>query len=1833
MRALKSTHFTVNSLYRLSTNEIIRVTAKSPVGRLRAERREYCTPLRAPARSGDDALVTRGSVALKNSKQFVRTRPGRLSADSKQLTRGRPKPSISNQVGKENGAFPAAEANKQMAATRICTGRERFLLACDKRTASSYCRVFPMASARRLYPIGRRNHGELNMAAASRPETCETLTKDACRNTHLKTCWRRRNPRHFANSQLLQCNCFCVTVRAKTFLRRGAPVMRASLPFPSRRGPGRVRTCGQHDPKFQPPSKQEVRRRSTYKGPAHQTVPFFYSQTTSEQLPRQVSRVMGHDFRLAEEFLTCAALTEDDLLRGSMSTVDETSRTVETTLHNSFNSFFQKHRISKYIQKYLNPPPRVEVCYRYSINKVVVPHVDAARPEHCTSVPRSARSGDVALDARGTVACIAPGLLCLELGNRRQLDGGEVVDRSAPRGGGLEVKKRVPRQARRTNRPARAKSNQAAPDPVYELPGNLLEVDLRRQEVVEQPRVPHTVKDFGEYGAAPEYWGGGNEDARENQPTSTILRDDSHTRKSRSEHDGNRTLLALVGGEWCDHFTTAAPNSVRVKLRTGVLGTYFVSLQFHRATSAYGYEWLCQRVSHAVKGYIVEQKNASGKISEDVQLRSSAGRPERNHECWRIRAITDEQTLARPNSYALSPIRAAVMSARCGAGELGCGRVRWARNSWSHFQRRQRAPASSAPPSASRRARRGRDRKLALQTGVFVVSRLSALQERSVQNFKASARLTPQMRCGVFEIHFFLQGTNIKRPTNVPIYPKNTHLRLGLLSAFNALRTLETPYHSTSKWLLFKEMYLNKNTLDTYKKWSSAGMQGRGKWKTPEKTIGPVASPGAIPSCESESDPGGGGIEPGSPCREASSLTAQPPWPHKSTRGRCIEPCHRLSAIVHLGAMAHVMRVAVSPVSPARFSASNAENGTRQMDPLIDTNNNSNNIQKYRVSLLKEAPWDMVERGNEAGVQMTPKVGKGSGEDMLRDGIDTGTPLKDSSSRSWDPMRVIEVNMEQRRNKGAGEMGDSREKTRLPTASSGTIPTCENPVTRPGIEPDSPWWEASVLIAQPPAVPYLGENKHVSSSYCNDCPHMTWATSNNAMRAWVVALTRNLHIDAGMTWSIRDSSPTLSPLSTPTNRPVLNTAATLYPRAQSFMACRPFPRPGVHFLPHSLDTTIARAPFGRFLRSVLCAAAPARGLLEQVRGGGEGCHDRCTPDRRGVGPSRVVSRQPSWRGLAVQCRPLGTPREPGDSARPGQPPAARMAIYFPRPHFSCVVQSARAPARQLDTHYSFAIEKHLHRQPPAAQQTLAIILGLIWEQISHRWSLPLHSKLAKLLIYYARSRPPVAQSFCAGGSGFESRGNFRLLRSPAKVLLSAGILRHMQTKINHARELHQSGSALHSDQLRDTSAPEKINDKLVSQIMCEIQGCPSFVKINTEVTFARRIRIKTAVVSASFDVITPPLRTLGFEAGTFEVSAITIQRLLEYLGNYVLSLLLAPPGATSCNSEFGFRVCVCANGVEIALEAPLIQWRAVEFLQGKLVLAQCCTHCVHAAGTTNRSGGREKLPLTTAATHESAARHPLHLCCDVKWPSTFKWPMFTLANCYERRSDAPILRSPLMLVERRKTTRPALYRPVSARCFDIVVPDRWLAEGIIAVGLFAVVGAIPGFPVELAKVYPRQGSWPAHSTLKIRWTDSRVVCHVPKHVSPKLPAEISELRTCYRLLFAHSVVVGVTFNLTQENCVSIAEEVRKSSRRKLEDARNLRPRAVGRELFRVCILPVGEAYAAVVDIDVIGLDCIQRQRYRVVSRPSSGERSGEPSPTLPPPTFLSSKLREDYFFV
>ncbi|KAJ8877521.1 hypothetical protein PR048_021976 [Dryococelus australis] len=74
-----------------------------------------------------------------------------------------------------------------------------------------------------------------------------------------------------------------------------------------------------------------------------------------------------------------------------------------------------------------------------------------------------------------------------------------------------------------------------------------------------------------------------------------------------------------------------------------------------------------------------------------------------------------------------------------------------------------------------------------------------------------------------------------------------------------------------------------------------------------------------------------------------------------------------------------------------------------------------------------------------------------------------------NSSLLWRKAWVVSWHLGPTTRRGLGMKGRGKleipEKTRRPTASSGTIPTCENPVTRSGIEPGSPWWEASVLIA------------------------------------------------------------------------------------------------------------------------------------------------------------------------------------------------------------------------------------------------------------------------------------------------------------------------------------------------------------------------------------------------------------------------------------------------------------------------------------------------------------------------------------------------------------------------------------------------------------------------------------------------------------------------------------------------------------------------------------------------------------------------------------------------
>ncbi|KAJ8867595.1 hypothetical protein PR048_031397 [Dryococelus australis] len=69
-----------------------------------------------------------------------------------------------------------------------------------------------------------------------------------------------------------------------------------------------------------------------------------------------------------------------------------------------------------------------------------------------------------------------------------------------------------------------------------------------------------------------------------------------------------------------------------------------------------------------------------------------------------------------------------------------------------------------------------------------------------------------------------------------------------------------------------------------------------------------------------------------------------------------------------------------------------------------------------------------------------------------------------------EPMRVIGASMERRRNEGVGEVGDPREDPPTNGIVRHDSHMRRFGVTRPGIEPGSPWWEASRLTAQPPRV-------------------------------------------------------------------------------------------------------------------------------------------------------------------------------------------------------------------------------------------------------------------------------------------------------------------------------------------------------------------------------------------------------------------------------------------------------------------------------------------------------------------------------------------------------------------------------------------------------------------------------------------------------------------------------------------------------------------------------------------------------------------------------------------
>ncbi|KAJ8882317.1 hypothetical protein PR048_014119 [Dryococelus australis] len=91
---------------------------------------------------------------------------------------------------------------------------------------------------------------------------------------------------------------------------------------------------------------------------------------------------------------------------------------------------------------------------------------------------------------------------------------------------------------------------------------------------------------------------------------------------------------------------------------------------------------------------------------------------------------------------------------------------------------------------------------------------------------------------------------------------------------------------------------------------------------------------------------------------------------------------------------------------------------------------------------------------------------------------------------------------------------DPRENSPTNGRSSGTIPICEKPMTRRGIEPGSPWWEESVLIAQP-AAPILDRLDFKNMYVCT-----TFVTGLQFVRTRPGGLWTNRKLQKKMTGTI-----------------------------------------------------------------------------------------------------------------------------------------------------------------------------------------------------------------------------------------------------------------------------------------------------------------------------------------------------------------------------------------------------------------------------------------------------------------------------------------------------------------------------------------------------------------------------------------------------------------------------------------------------------------------------------------------------------------------------------------
>ncbi|KAJ8897245.1 hypothetical protein PR048_002591 [Dryococelus australis] len=244
-----------------------------------------------------------------------------------------------------------------------------------------------------------------------------------------------------------------------------------------------------------------------------------------------------------------------------------------------------------------------------------------------------------------------------------------------------------------------------------------------------------------------------------------------------------------------------------------------------------------------------------------------------------------------------------------------------------------------------------------------------------------------------------------------------------------------------------------------------------------EKTLRPAASSGTITMRE---NPGATppGIEPGSPWWDASSLTITPPrllTVNRALLNSIFEQFHcpyrqyiftlidiRLVKLVTEGinwAPVHnVFLVVVTPLE-SRRATSCGYNSSHPVwhalyECLQDIHGDSSPFLLQTFHELSNGFWPRLTIPHPA-IQFVPKM-------FYRVEVGAlGGPVQSANIVVGAPLHM---NMEQRRNEGAGKTEDPRENP--PT--NGMNPTCENSVTRPGIEHGSPWWEASRLSAQPP---------------------------------------------------------------------------------------------------------------------------------------------------------------------------------------------------------------------------------------------------------------------------------------------------------------------------------------------------------------------------------------------------------------------------------------------------------------------------------------------------------------------------------------------------------------------------------------------------------------------------------------------------------------------------------------------------------------------------------------------------------------------------------------------